>query len=185
MPRAPSIARLPDDAGGRRELRGRGPVRRRAPGGAAHRREVSRSEAPRSALDHLPTRHRATSGRGGIRELVRSCAGRVDRGSAPAHRIRDHRGISFRPRAGAASAAPAAKSSARPESASWHPDLAQPAGESRRGDRGTAAIVPAGARGHAGTLRPRRNPSISKLEIFHPPRSSAAGRCGCVVADST
>ena len=53
----------------------------------------------------------------------------------PPHRIRDHRGISFRSRAGASIAAPAAESSARPESAPRHPDLAQPAGESRRGNR--------------------------------------------------
>ena len=100
-------------------------------------------------------------------------------------RVRDHRGISFSAGAAAASAAPPAKSSARPEPASWHTDLTQPARESRRGNRGPAAILPAGSRGHAGTFRPRCQPIHFMPGISRPPRSSAAGRCDCVVVDST
>ena len=94
-------------------------------------------------------------------------------------------GISFRSRAGASIAAPAAESSARPESAPRHPDLAQPAGESRRGNR-RRCCNPSGKLSRTCRHVPATTPPIlSPLEMSHRPRSSAAGRCGCVVADST
>ena len=112
--------------------------------------------------------------RRGIRELVRSCARRIDRRSATARRIRDHRGISFRPRAGAAIAAPAAKSSARPESASRHPDLAQPAGESRRGNR-ERCCSPSGRLSRTC----RHVPAATCTHPFHARNVSPAEIIGC------